>query len=71
MAFRLFTYPKRRNDAPELVGETLRGRRKKARRAKHALTVDPLSGFQDTDITRDTDLGSTLGVVTPLRRGQD
>lgn len=66
MAFRLFTYPKRRNDAPELPGETLKGRRKKARRRKAAL-----SGFQDTDITRDPDLGSTLGVVTPSRRGQD
>lgn len=67
MAFRLFTYPKRRKDTkPAPPGEELNGRRKKARRA-----IAALSYFQDTDLTRDPDLAVALGNVTPSRRGQD
>jgi hypothetical protein len=64
MAFRLFRYPKANPLAVD--GPKLKGRRKKARRAKTAL-----SGFQGTDLYQDVDLASVLGNVTPSRRGQD
>lgn len=62
MSFRLYPYRAK----PQPKSEPLKGRRKKARRAKHAL-----SGFQETDVTKDTDLASTFGSVTPAKPGQD
>ncbi len=62
MAFRLYPFPKSRNPVPIeplSLEET-------ARRAKHAL-----SGFPEPDLYQNTDLASTLGSVTPSRRGQD
>lgn len=66
MSFRFYRYPKARNKAPEITLEPLKGRRKKARRAKAAL-----SGFQGTPEYQDTDLASTYGDVTPPHKGQD
>jgi hypothetical protein len=63
--FRFYRYPKARPLEPPSP-EPLKGRRKKARRAKHAL-----SGFQGTDLYQNTDLASVLGNVTPSRRGQE
>ena len=65
MAFRLYPYPKAASPALACP-EPRRGRKKKARRAKHAL-----SGFQEADLRLDTDLASVLGSVTPCARGQD
>ena len=65
MAFRLFRYPKANPLAPP-GPEPLRGRRKKARRVKHAL-----SGFQGTNDYQIIELASVLGNVTPGKSGQD
>lgn len=64
MAFRLSRYPTA--NPPTAEPPKLKGRRKKARRRKAAL-----SGFQGIDLYQDPDLASTLGCVTPSRRGQD
>lgn len=66
MAFRLYRYPLVRDRAPELALEPLKGRRKKARRVKAAL-----SGFQGTPEYQDADLASTYGDLTPPHKGQD
>lgn len=64
MAFRLFRYPKA--NPLDATQPKLKGRRKKARRAKAAL-----SGFQEADLYQNADLASVLGHVTPSRHGQD
>jgi hypothetical protein len=74
MAFRLFAYPIRRAKGKRAAalpnpvpGDSLsRDVARSARLAKHAL-----SGHPETDLIKDTSLTSTLGSVTPSRRGQD